>query len=169
MRRLQAGHAVKFSRLNELPPEAAADAEFFRRIGTKSNLTMPMAVGGRVVGAIAIACFRHERTWPDDLVARLGSWQTSSPPSRQARPKQFEEARRARRDRAIGDGRDPRSRRSAGPLFNAAAERLFACSASRAIGVPIDRFIPSASARRIGTHRALPLTGDTRRMGKTTA
>jgi len=72
MRRLQSGDPVVVTRLADLPPEAAADQATWRRIGVRSNLTVPMAVGGRIEGAIALASFRHERPWHPDFVARLG-------------------------------------------------------------------------------------------------
>jgi signal transduction histidine kinase len=71
MQRLQAGHPILFSQLDELPAEAAADAATWRRVGVKANLTVPMTVGGRIEGAIALASFRRERHWPGELVSRL--------------------------------------------------------------------------------------------------
>ncbi len=72
MQRLQSGHPIVFSRLDELPAEAAADGATWRRVGVKANLTVPMTVGGRIEGAIAIASFRRERHWSEELVFRLG-------------------------------------------------------------------------------------------------
>ena len=72
MRRLQAGDPVVVPRLADLPPEAATDQATWQRFGIRSNLTVPMAVGGRIEGAIALASFRHERAWRPDFVARLG-------------------------------------------------------------------------------------------------
>jgi signal transduction histidine kinase len=71
MQRLQAGHPIVFSRLDELPAEAAADAATWRRFGVKANLTVPMTVGGRIEGAIALASIRREHHWPGALVSRL--------------------------------------------------------------------------------------------------
>jgi signal transduction histidine kinase len=71
MQRLQAGDPIVFSRLDELPAEAATDVATWRRIGVKANLTVPMTVGGRIEGAIALASFRGERHWPGELVSRL--------------------------------------------------------------------------------------------------
>jgi signal transduction histidine kinase len=71
MQRLQAGHPIVFARLDELPAAAAADAATWRRVGVKANLTVPMTVGGRIEGAIALASFRRERRWPEELVSRL--------------------------------------------------------------------------------------------------
>jgi formate hydrogenlyase transcriptional activator len=55
----------------DLPPEAAAEAEYCRRTGLVSHLAIPLRIGGRVVGAIAFAAHRETRAWPDDLVIRL--------------------------------------------------------------------------------------------------
>jgi formate hydrogenlyase transcriptional activator len=55
----------------DLPPEAAAEAEYCRRTGLVSHLAIPLRIGGRVVGAIAFSAHRESRTWPDDLTTRL--------------------------------------------------------------------------------------------------
>jgi len=56
---------------NDLPPEAVGEAEYFQRTGLHSHLSIPLRVGGRIIGAIAFAAFRETRTWPDDLIARI--------------------------------------------------------------------------------------------------
>jgi len=56
---------------DDLPAEAVAEAEVVRRSGLRSNLTIPLKVGGRVIGAIAFGAFRAARVWPEDLIARL--------------------------------------------------------------------------------------------------
>jgi transcriptional regulator with GAF, ATPase, and Fis domain len=56
---------------DDLPPEAVGEAEYFRRTGMHSHLSIPLRIGGTVVGAIAFAAFRETRSWPDDLIARL--------------------------------------------------------------------------------------------------
>ena len=55
----------------DLPPEAAAEAEFCRRTGLVSHLAIPLRIGGRVVGDIAFSTCRANRTWPEDLTNRL--------------------------------------------------------------------------------------------------
>ena len=55
----------------DLPPEAAAEAEYCRRTGLVSHLAIPLRIGGRIVGAIAFSAHRENRTWPDDLTTRL--------------------------------------------------------------------------------------------------
>jgi len=62
---------VRFTALEELPPEAAQDQESFRAIQQKSTLIFPLASTGRVFGALAFGTLRAEREWPDVLVQRL--------------------------------------------------------------------------------------------------
>jgi formate hydrogenlyase transcriptional activator len=56
---------------HDLPPEAVAEAEYVQRTGLHSHLSIPLRIGGRIVGAIAFAAFKETRAWPDDLIARL--------------------------------------------------------------------------------------------------
>jgi formate hydrogenlyase transcriptional activator len=62
---------IRFSSVNDLPPEAARDVETMRRYGQKSNVTFPLIAEGRVLGGLAFGTMREERHWTDDLVARL--------------------------------------------------------------------------------------------------
>jgi formate hydrogenlyase transcriptional activator len=56
---------------NELPPEAVGEAEYCRRTGLHSHLSIPLRIGGDIIGVIAFGAFRETRSWPDDLIARL--------------------------------------------------------------------------------------------------
>jgi hypothetical protein len=48
-----AGRIVAFSALEDLPAEARRDAEVYRHFGIKSNVTVPLAVGGKPpIGAL---------------------------------------------------------------------------------------------------------------------
>jgi PAS domain S-box-containing protein len=67
-----AGRLIAISSLDELPAEAPVDRESCRLIGVKSNLCIPLAVGGEPpVGCLGINTLREERAWPDALVKRL--------------------------------------------------------------------------------------------------
>jgi formate hydrogenlyase transcriptional activator len=55
----------------DLPPEAAAEAEYCRRTGLVSHLAIPLRIGGKVIGAIAFSAHRETRSWPEDLTIRL--------------------------------------------------------------------------------------------------
>jgi len=69
--RLRAGQAVVVPRVDDLPPEAAVDKASWQRFGVRSNLTMPMRVGGRIESAITFACLGKARDWSEDLVERV--------------------------------------------------------------------------------------------------
>ena len=70
--RLRAGETFKVQDpVDDLPPEAVGEAQYFRRTGMHSHLSIPFRIGGRIIGAIAFAAFRDTRSWPDDLIARL--------------------------------------------------------------------------------------------------
>ena len=67
-----AGRIVALSSLEELPAEAARDRQVAREMGVKSNLTIPLSVGGQpAVGALGFNTLRTQRDWPDPLVKRL--------------------------------------------------------------------------------------------------
>ncbi|MGB5734697.1 MAG: GAF domain-containing protein, partial [Thiohalocapsa sp.] len=69
---LQAGRLVVAAAIPEdFPPEAKVEIEYCRRIGLRSNLGIPLRVGGRVMGLIAFTAFHRTRAWPEDLIIRL--------------------------------------------------------------------------------------------------
>ena len=66
------GRIVRISSLDEMPAEAALDRENARRLGIKSNLCLPLMVGGEPpVGILGLNTLRAERDWPDAQVRRL--------------------------------------------------------------------------------------------------
>jgi transcriptional regulator with GAF, ATPase, and Fis domain len=70
--RLLAGERIVLQNLrDDLPPEAALEAEYWRSFGLHSHLSIPLRIGGRIIGVIAFAAFKETRTWPEDLIARL--------------------------------------------------------------------------------------------------
>lgn len=67
-----AGRMVAISSLRELPAAAAVDRESAHLSGIKSNLCLPLSVGGQShVGALALNTLLEEREWPDALIKRL--------------------------------------------------------------------------------------------------
>lgn len=69
--KVRRGEIVRISRPEELPGEAVNEREYCLREGFKANLTIPLTVGGSVLGAITFESFRSELSWPDELVKRL--------------------------------------------------------------------------------------------------
>ena len=68
---LLTGRTIAIRSYEDFPPEAAAAAEYYRRVGIRSQLVIPLSVGGDVVAAIGFGSFRHVQKWPDHFVARL--------------------------------------------------------------------------------------------------
>ncbi len=69
--RLRRGERYCFSRLAELPTEAAADREAFGRLGVRSGVGVALAAGGATIGALTLATVRREQQWPTDLLSRI--------------------------------------------------------------------------------------------------
>ena len=70
--RLRSEKPLAFSRLpDDLPEQAKLERECCLRTGLKSNVIIPLPVGGARICALALSSFHSYRDWPDDLVARL--------------------------------------------------------------------------------------------------
>jgi two-component system sensor kinase FixL len=69
---VQHGDLVSFSRIEELPVEAAVDRHSCLARGIKSKVAVPLLVGGVVVGGFVFGAVRAERAWlSDDLIQQL--------------------------------------------------------------------------------------------------
>jgi len=69
---LRAGRVVALERLpDDLPADALGERQHVAQSGLKSNLAVPVSVGGRVVGGLAIGAFRQHRRWPESLIRRV--------------------------------------------------------------------------------------------------
>ncbi len=69
--RLRSEKIVRVRSIDDLPPGAIEEAEYFRQSGIRSSVGIPLHVGGRIVGFINFSAFRSTREWPDELIARL--------------------------------------------------------------------------------------------------
>lgn len=68
---LRKGLETRYSRIDDLPDEAAIDKETLRRFGPKySAMAVPLNNGSRVFGILALG-IAEERIWPDELAPRL--------------------------------------------------------------------------------------------------
>jgi hypothetical protein len=61
-------------RISDLPDEALVDKRFLQRLKTKSNLIIPLAVGGSSLGLLGFGSIRKERTWPMSWFKGLNWW-----------------------------------------------------------------------------------------------
>ena len=68
--RVRNGEVVCLSSIRDLP-EGTPDREQLQAIGTKSNVTLPLIVADRVIGALTFGAIREERSWPDETLRRL--------------------------------------------------------------------------------------------------
>ena len=69
---IREGKNVKLSTMLELPLEASIDRENCELFGVKSNLSLPLSVGGGApFGVLAINMTREERNWTDEIVMQL--------------------------------------------------------------------------------------------------
>src|SRR5436309_2089619 len=68
---MRAGRPLVFSRLDELPSEAALDRASYASIGLRSHVAIPVSVSGELMAVLGFAAIRRERPWSDDLVERM--------------------------------------------------------------------------------------------------
>jgi len=65
------GEEVCLASIDDLPEEAIEEREFARRFGLLSNVTFPLHVGGKVIGATSFGTLHRKREWPDTVIHRL--------------------------------------------------------------------------------------------------
>src|SRR5277367_4653198 len=69
--KVHAGQLVVLSSVEELPPEASKDLATAHQEGIKSHITIPLRIGGAVVGAALFGAIISEKTWTPIEVQRL--------------------------------------------------------------------------------------------------
>jgi PAS domain S-box-containing protein len=70
-RTLLDGQQMSYTRIDDLPAEAAKDKETLHLRGPKCSVTFPLSAGGKTMGALAFGSLRAEREWPEPLLERL--------------------------------------------------------------------------------------------------
>jgi PAS domain S-box-containing protein len=65
------GRPVAFSRPDELPEEARVDQQSLLTDGIKSALCIPLAVGGKFIGALTLSALRSTKAWDPGLALEL--------------------------------------------------------------------------------------------------
>ena len=68
---LRSGRTIVIRSYEDFPQGAGAAAEYYRRVGLRSQLVIPLPVGGRTAASIGFSSFRPTREWPDDFIARV--------------------------------------------------------------------------------------------------
>ena len=69
--RFRAGLPVVFSRVADLPSEAADDAASYAGIGLGAHVGVPVLVSGEFLAVLGVAAMREERAWTDEFVVRM--------------------------------------------------------------------------------------------------
>jgi FixJ family two-component response regulator/signal transduction histidine kinase len=69
--RLVEGRVVRFASHADLPPEANGDTAALAQLSIRGAVIVPLAISGRVVGALSLASASAERAWPDALIPRV--------------------------------------------------------------------------------------------------
>lgn len=70
---LMEGKTIFVARVSELPPEEHRVKEILESGGIKSMITIPIYLGGTVMGFVGCDAVREERTWSDDTEAMLAT------------------------------------------------------------------------------------------------
>jgi len=68
---VERGQVVCIDDVNRLPDDARAEREFARLHGVRSNVSVPLSIGGRWVCGLATASFREARSWSDSAVRQV--------------------------------------------------------------------------------------------------
>jgi transcriptional regulator with GAF, ATPase, and Fis domain len=69
VQKVLAGEMITITKISNLPPEADRDKENYGLAGSKSNVLVPLSVGGGPpFGLLTFAVLREERDWPDTFV-----------------------------------------------------------------------------------------------------
>jgi PAS domain S-box-containing protein len=71
LERLQRGETVVYEHVEDAPAAAASEMEFSRKAGLRSMISLPLAIRGKIWGAITFVAFRRACAWPPEIVARL--------------------------------------------------------------------------------------------------
>ena len=71
LRRILRGEAVVFSRLADLPPDAATDRHTYSEVGPRSMAAYPLIADEQVVGIVAFGAMTREVDWSPTVLQRL--------------------------------------------------------------------------------------------------
>ncbi|OPY85092.1 MAG: Formate hydrogenlyase transcriptional activator [Syntrophus sp. PtaU1.Bin208] len=62
---------LSFAKMEEVPADAHVDKKTWEKWGIRSNLNIPIKIGGPVDHILAINAVKQERLWPEEYVPRL--------------------------------------------------------------------------------------------------
>ncbi len=65
------GEVFQFSQIEDLPENAALEAQFFLSNRIQSHVAVPLRIGGSVPGVLLISMVRSRRTWSEEFLRRF--------------------------------------------------------------------------------------------------
>ncbi len=68
---VEKGEVFSFARMDEVPKEAHGSKPFWRQLGIRSTLSIPILLGESVDYVITINAVQNERVWPEEFIPRL--------------------------------------------------------------------------------------------------
>ncbi|MFY9941303.1 MAG: sigma 54-interacting transcriptional regulator, partial [Desulfobacterales bacterium] len=68
---VERGEVVAFTRMDDVPEAPPASKQFWRQLGIRSTLTIPILLGESIDYVISINAVRNERVWPEEIIPRL--------------------------------------------------------------------------------------------------
>ncbi len=69
--RMTSGEAIRFSSVDELPPQAVNERRMLEGQGIRSGVFMPMLLKTRFVGSVGVSTVTREMQWTDETIALL--------------------------------------------------------------------------------------------------
>lgn len=68
---IRSGHIVRISNHKDWPAEAIEDLKYVSEYRIKSTVSIPLMIGGTVVGASTFGTIHKERSWSKEMISRL--------------------------------------------------------------------------------------------------
>ncbi|MGD8542781.1 MAG: sigma 54-interacting transcriptional regulator [Desulfobacteraceae bacterium] len=68
---VEKGEVVAFTRMDEVPEAPPASKQFWRQMGIRSTLSIPILLGESVDYVITINAVQNQRVWPEEFIPRL--------------------------------------------------------------------------------------------------
>ena len=69
--KITSGETYHFEDPDDLPDEAAPDKDFYRSLGVRSSLNVPVFVADTVAGSVSFSMVENRRSWSDEVINEL--------------------------------------------------------------------------------------------------
>lgn len=65
------GRVFAFSSIDELPPQARVEKEYYMKEGIRSGVRVPLDIEGTILGVLILDCCQGEKPWTDEEVQQI--------------------------------------------------------------------------------------------------